>query len=51
VNVVRLRLLVRRRRVAIDAGEAGVVCRNLVAIVADRSVMRDLEIGVVEGCA
>ena len=48
VYVVRLCLLVRRRRVAIDASKAGIVRRNLVAVVAHRAVVRNLEIGMVE---
>ena len=34
VSVVRLGLLVRCCRVAIDAGKAGVIRRNLMAVVA-----------------
>ena len=48
VNVVRLGLLVRCCRVAINAAKAGVIRRNLVAIVAHRSVVRDRKIGVIE---
>lgn len=48
VNVVRLGLLMGRRGVAIDAGKTRVVRRNLVAIAAYRSVVRDRKIGVVE---
>jgi hypothetical protein len=36
---------------AVDAGEAGVVSRNLMAIVANRTVMRDGEVGVIESGA
>jgi hypothetical protein len=35
--------------VAIDAGEAGVVGRNLMAIVADGAMMRNREIGMAIG--
>src|SRR5690349_6182156 len=48
MDTVRLSLLVRRRCVAVDAGEAGVVRGNLVAVVAHRAVVRNREIGVVE---
>lgn len=41
-------LLVSSGRVAVDAGEAGVVRGNLVAVVADGAVMRNGEIGVIE---
>ena len=36
---------------AVDASKAGVVGGNLVAVVADRTVMRNREVGVVEGGA
>ena len=48
VNVVRLSLLVSRGRMAIDASETRVVRRDLMAVVTYRSVMRDLEIRVIE---
>jgi len=48
VNVVGLGLLVRRLRVAVDAGEARVVGRNLVAVVAHRPVVRNREVRVIE---
>ena len=51
VSLIRLRLLMSRLRVAIDASKARVVGRNLVAIVADRTVMGNREIGVIERCA
>ena len=51
MNLIRLRLLMSRLRVAIDASEACVVGRNLVAVVADRTVMGNREIGVIERCA
>ena len=51
VSLIGLRLLVRRLGVAVDAGEAGVVGGDLVAIVADRFVVRDREISMVESCA
>ena len=44
-----LRLLVRRCGVAVDAGETGIFGGHLVAIIADRTVMRNREIGVVKG--
>lgn len=51
VNVIRLRLLVRRGGVAVDACEAGVVGGHLMAVVADRTMVRDREIRVIEGRA
>lgn len=51
VNLIGLGLLVRSLGVAVDAGEAGVVGGDLVAIVADRFVVRDREISMVESCA
>lgn len=46
-----LRLLMSGLGVAIDAGKAGIVGGNLMAIVAGRTMVRDREIGVIEGCA
>jgi hypothetical protein len=40
--------LMRRRGVAIDASKRGIVRGNLVAIVADRRVVRDGEVGVLK---
>jgi len=51
VLVDRLRLLVRSGGVAIDTRKTGVVRGNLVAIVANRAVMRNREVGVVKGSA
>lgn len=48
VDVIRLRLLVRRLRVAVDARKARVVRRNLMAIAAHRAVVRNREVSVVE---
>src|SRR5947209_1805058 len=48
VNAVGLCLLVRGRRMAIDASETRVVRRDLVAVIADGAVVRDLEIRVIE---
>ena len=50
VSIVSLRLLVCRGGVAVDAGEARIVGRYLMAVVADRSVVRNWEVGVIEGC-
>jgi hypothetical protein len=41
-------LLVSGGGVAVDAGEAGIVGGNLVAVVANRAVMRNGEIRVIE---
>jgi hypothetical protein len=51
VLVDGLCLLVRRGGVAIDAGKTGVVQRYLVAIIANRPVVRNREVGVIEGGA
>ena len=51
VGIVSAGLLVRRGGVAVDAGEARVVCGNLVAIVADGTVVRNREVSVVKCCA
>lgn len=51
VLIVGLGLLVSRPGVAVDAAKTGVVANDLVAIVADRLVVRFREIGVVKGCA
>ena len=52
VRVVGLCLLVCRLRVAVDAGEAGEIRRNLMAVVAHRAMMRNTEKSrVIECCA
>ena len=51
VGVDGLRLLVGRGRVTVDAGKAGIVGGDLMAIVADRAVVRNGEVGVIEGGA
>ena len=48
VGVVGLRLLVRCRRMAVDAGEARVVRGDLVAIVADRPVVGNRKVRVIK---
>lgn len=37
--------------VAVDAGKAGIICGDLVAIIAHGGVMRNGEVGVIEGSA
>lgn len=51
VLVDRCGLLMRRGGMAVDAGEAGIVGGDLVAIVANRIVVRNWEVGVIERCA
>lgn len=52
VSVVRLRLLVRRLRMAVDASKAAEVRGDLVAVVAHGAVVRDREEwAVIESCA
>ena len=48
VRVVRLGLLVGRGGMAVDAGEARIVGRNLVTIGTYGAVVRNREIGVIE---
>jgi hypothetical protein len=50
VSLVGAGFLVGRGGVAVDAGEAGVVGGDLVAVVADGTVVRDREVGVVKRC-
>ena len=51
VGIVGAGLLVRGGSVAVDASEARVVGGNLVAVVANRTVMRNREVSMVECCA
>src|ERR1700737_1071937 len=52
VNIVGLRLLVRRLRMAVDARKVAEVRGDLVAVVANRTVVRNREEGsVIEGSA
>ena len=51
VSIVGLRLLVSSLCVAVDAGEAGVVGGNLVAIATNRAVVGNGEISVIESSA
>jgi len=46
--VDRLRLLVCRRGVAVDARKAGVVRRNLMTVVAHRAMVRNREVRMVK---
>jgi len=48
VGVGCFSLLVSRCCVAIDAGETGIIGGNLVAVVADRAVMGNRKVGMVE---
>lgn len=49
--IVSFSLLVRSRSVAIDASEAGEIGRNLMAVVADRAMVRNGEVRVIKGSA
>lgn len=52
MSIVGLRLLVRRLGVTIDTGEAGEIGGNLMAIVADRAMVGNLEVvGVIKSGA
>ena len=51
VSVVRLGLLVRRGGMAVDAGKLRIVGGNLVTVSADRTMVRNREVSVIEGCA
>lgn len=51
VRLVRLRLGVRRLRVAVDAAKSRIVGRDQMAVAANRAMMGDREVRVIERCA
>ena len=51
VRLVRLDLGVRRLRVAVDAAKSRIVGRDQMAVVTNRAMVGNREVGVIEGCA